>query len=336
MTSTSAGDAVPSGKAASPLLLRDVGRGRSTTPIYVGNRRFLGRRDLVISFYTQKCQFSCSYCALPLASSNEPVAATDLNAQIDFVFASKTDLLGRLEQLSFGNEGSALDPRRFHRESLHRLLDYSTSIRRLAVLSIETRPEYVKGDVLEDILGRTNATSVEVTVGFETQDDRIRREVLRKNISRRVMEERIRLLGDLGVGLTAYVMLKPAPGMTEEDGVREAVSTIEYLAALCDRAKVPFTAYLNPTYIAEGSLLARTRVRELYTPPKIQSVFKVLLASHRMGVPTYVGLWSEGLAGPAGDYRTYPDYDPQLRNAILEFGRTDDFGHLAAFVDAVG
>ncbi|MFC0629395.1 hypothetical protein [Kribbella deserti] len=306
---------------------------RSRTPVYLGTRRFLGRRDLVVSFYTQKCQFKCSYCALPMASANEPVSVDDLNAQIDYVFQSKRENLSRFQQLSFGNEGSVLDRRRFHRESLHRLLDHTNSMEDLSVLSLETRPEYVRQATLADVIARTNADVVEVTVGFETQDDHLRQVILQKNISRRVMEDRIKLLGELGVRLTSYVLVKPGPGMTEDAGVREAVATVEYLADLCNDAGVVFTAYLNPTYVAKGSLLEQSSELGLYTPPKIQSVFRVLVASQRQGIPTYVGLWSEDLAGPNGDYRGYDDFDPGLRSAILEFNRTGDFNHLASFVD---
>jgi archaeosine synthase beta-subunit len=306
-----------------------------TKPLYVGRRRFLGTPDLVISFYTTKCQFQCTYCALPTRSATGEVSARQINAQIDHVFDSLADELGDIRQLSFGNEGSALDRRRFHRESLDHLLRRARAIDGLRVLSIETRPEYINHDYLRYVAGATHAPKLDVTVGFETQDDHIRQTVLRKKISRRVMEERVALLGAMGVRLTSYVLIKPAPRMTEEHGVTEAVATMEYLRELCDRHGTELVIYLTPTYIAEGSYLQRTSAPGDWTPPTITSIFEVVVAGHRMGLPVYTGLWSEELADESTDFRGREGYDPELRKAMVRFNRTRDFGHLEPFLPAL-
>jgi archaeosine synthase beta-subunit len=303
---------------------------RARTPIYSGMRWFLGRRDLCVSFYTMKCQFTCSYCALPQRSANEPVAVGDLNAQIDGAFGDFAHEHAAIQQISFGNEGSALDPRRFYRESLHHLLDHAAQLPKLEVIAMETRPEYIREDVLRQIQARTDKR-LDVTVGFETQDDDIRIRQLNKRISKRIMEERIALLGDLGVRLTSYVMVKPAPGMTDEHGVREAIATIAYLKEVCDRHGVELIAYLTPTYIAGGSVLARTVGADAYTPPTIQNILEVVLGGHELGVKVYTGLWNEGLAGDGEDFTGREGYDPAIRDAIAAFNRTDDFTSLEPY-----
>ncbi|MGW1022882.1 hypothetical protein ACWD4J_04060 [Streptomyces sp. NPDC002577] len=301
------------------------------TPLYVGRREFLGATDLVVSFYTTKCQFQCTYCALPTRSATGEISAQQINAQIDHVFIERADQMGDFRQFSFGNEGSALDGRRFHPASLDHLLHRARAMENLEVLSIETRPEYVRRDRLEHIARTTHAPRLDITVGFETQDDHIRQTVLRKKISRRVMEDRVALLGALGIRLTSYVLIKPAPRMTDEEGVREAVATMEYLKELCGRHGTELMIYLTPTYIAEGSYLQRTTEPGDWTPPTIQGIFQVLLAGHRMGLPVYSGLWSEELADENTDFRGREGYDPELRRAMVRFNRTRDFAHLAPF-----
>lgn len=300
-------------------------------PIYESTRSFLGIPDLVVSFYTRKCQFQCSYCALPLQSSEGVVAADQINAQIDWVFTKYGVRLGEFQQLCFGNEGSVLDSQRFHRPSLEHLLERTAELPRLAVLSLETRPEYIHRDRLLDVRARTHASLIDLTVGFETQDDSIRLGILNKKTSRRLMEERIRVIGELGMRLTSYVMIKPAPRMSEEHGVREAIATIEYLAEVCTRYGAEFVAYLTPTYIAEGSQLARATEPGDWTPPTIQSVYRVAASAWRMGIPTYCGLWSEGLASDGNDYRGHRNYDPAVRQALLKVNRTGDPAYLAPF-----
>lgn len=307
-------------------------RTMSQTPIYVGMRRFLGRKDLVVSFYTAKCQFQCTHCALPLRSSVIEVPVEDLNVQIDDLFDTYSERLTEVQQLSFGNEGSALDDKRFHTESLHHLLERTQAMDNLEVLSIETRPEYLRRAKLEDIRSRTSARTIDVTVGFETQDDHIRQTVLRKKISRRVMEDRISLLADLGMRLTSYIMVKPAPRMTEEQGVNEAIATMDYLAGVCAHRNVELVAYLTPTYIAKGSYLHATTALGDWVPPTIQSILDVVVAGYRMGIPVYSGLWSEGLADEDTDFRGRDGYDPALHDAIIMFNKANDFSHLDPFV----
>jgi radical SAM enzyme (TIGR01210 family) len=256
-------------------------------PIYAGTRLFLGRKDLVVSFYTLKCQFECAYCALPLRSSGAPLSGAELQAQIDTVFQRHAVELPRFRQLSSGNEGSVLDKHRFPPRALHYLLDRAHTLSSLEVLSVETRPEYLSFRQLSDIRTRTHAKLIDVTVGFETQDDYLRTVILRKRISRRLLESRLEILADLGVRFTSYIMIKPAPGMTEDEGVREATATLEYLLEQCSRRGVDFVAYLTPTYIAKGSYLQRTAPPGDYTPPTIQSIARVVLAACRMGVPVY-------------------------------------------------
>jgi len=303
-------------------------------PIYVGTRTFLGRRDLVVSFYTRKCQFQCSYCALPLRSASGDVSEADLSAQIDEVFDEYAPRLNGFQQFSFGNEGSALDRRRFHPASLHRLLERAADMTALEVLSVETRPEYARREALEDVRARTRAPVIDVTIGFETQDDHLRQVVLRKNITRLLLEDRVRVLGDLGMRLTSYVMVKPAPGMTDEQGAREAIATMEYLAELCGRHGVGLVVYLTPMYVAQGSYLERTTSPGDWVPPAIQSIFDVAVAGWRMGLPVYCGLWSEELADEAHDFRGRDGYDPALRKALVRFNGTGDASHLTPFLVA--
>ena len=301
-------------------------------PLYMGTRKFLGSQDLVVSFYTTKCQFQCTYCALPTRSATGRVTAEQVRAQIDYVFDTKSAELLDFRQFSFGNEGSALDRKRFHPESLDHLLYRARGMRNLETLSIETRPEYIHREYLEHIARQTHVRRLDITVGFETQNDHIRLTILRKKVSRRVMEDRVALLGTMGIRLTSYVLIKPAPRMTDEQGIQEAVATMEYLRDICDRYGTELVIYLTPTYIAKDSYLQRTTKPGDWVPPTIQNIFQVLVAGHRMKLPVYTGLWSEELADEHTDFRCRVGYDPELRKAMVLFNRTHDFSSLEPFM----
>lgn len=303
------------------------------SPIYVGKRTFLGRRDLVVSFYTERCQFKCTYCNLPASSHPEPLDKGAIAAQIEQLMAEHAAELGTFQQFSAGNEGSILDPHKFPREMLDRLVEQTAQMPNLEVLSLETRPEYIKYPLLQAIQQRSHAAQLDITIGFETQDDHLREVVLKKTISRKILEQRIALLGDLGVRLTSYVMLKPGPWMSEQDGIDEAIATINYLYQQCQRAGVELIIYLNPVYAATGTPLLQQFILHNYRPPLIQSVAQVIAATRSLGIAIYTGLWSEQNAVAQGDYRSRGAHDEALRRAIKHYNQHQDYQVIASFID---
>jgi radical SAM enzyme (TIGR01210 family) len=306
----------------------------SYQPIYSGIRTFLGLKDLVVSFYSRKCQFKCTYCNLSYKSSPELISFEGIKQQIDWVFNKYSDKLDGFQQLSVGNEGSIIDSTRFPKEALNYLLERSHDLPALQVLALETRPEYISQKTIEEITGLTHAPAIDVTIGFETQDDHIREVVLKKSIHRKRFESSVKLLGELGVRLTCYILLKPAPTMTEREGILEAIASIEYLAELSQKHGVELIIYLNPTYAAEETPLAEEFIKHQYKPVRIQSVLEVILHAFHLNIPIYTGLWMESNAKMGGDYTSHIDYQPKIREMIKQYNKTQDGALLRPYLES--
>nr|VFJ53552.1 MAG: hypothetical protein BECKFW1821B_GA0114236_101528 [Candidatus Kentron sp. FW] len=305
----------------------------SPLPIYVGERIFLGLKDLVVSLYSERCQFKCNYCNLPRKSHPGPMDAEAIKRQIDGVLDEKRTKLPDFRQLSIGNEGSILDPSRFPKEALDHLLIRTKRFPALEVLSLETRPEYINAPLMEEIQRVTALPTIDVTIGFETQDDHLREIVLGKNIRKKLLENRIKLLGEVGVRLTSYVLLKPGPAMAEQDGIDEAIRTIEYLCEKCRDANVDLVIYLNPVYAAEGTPLEREFILHGYCSPQIQSVVQIIGATRGLNVPIYTGLWSEENAGENGDYQGLDTHRAEVREAVKKYNKTQNFLAIEPFIE---
>jgi radical SAM enzyme (TIGR01210 family) len=267
---------------------------------------------------------------LPANSHAGPLATDWIKKQIDWSFEQYASELDTVQQLSVGNEGSILDRKRFPSDAMTYLLHQARSLSCLQVLSLETRPEYISAATLGEILDLTSAGLIDLTIGFETQDDHLRQVVLKKSITRKMFEAKVKLLGQMGARLTSYVLLKPGPTMTEEEGIREATLTIHYIAELCQRYCTDFVIYLNPVYAAKGTPLAQAFLLNQYKPPRIQSVVQVIQETRHLNVRIYVGLWSEGNAEGSGDYTIRKDYEPQIRNALKRFNKTQNTAILEA------
>lgn len=300
---------------------------KKTTPIYDGKRNFLGMNDLVVSFYTQRCQFNCNFCNLRYKSPIDKVPSEDIKHQIDWTLDKyKNDLIS-FKQVSFGNEGSILDKQRFPTDAFDYLLQKTQSeLPNLKIISLETRSEYVKEGRIKDILDKiTKDKKLDFTIGFETQDDNIRNNILNKKLNKNIFEQKIEIMGRLGVRLTSYVMLKPSPSMTDQEGIEEALRTIRYLKDLCTEKNTELVIYLNPTYFAGNTPLATEMKQKKYHPPTIETILETILALEKEGVPIYTGLWEGNSESNREYYSDWVRYSINLRDTLKEFNKTQDF-----------
>ncbi len=178
-----------------------------------------------------------------------------------------------------------------------------------------------KSHLLEEAIWRLHEKEAE-----ELQGDDLRNGVLNKKMKKQSLEKKIILLSEMGVRLTSYVMLKPGPDMTEEEGIDEATATIQYLSDKCSAAGTELVVYLNPTYRVEGSRLEKEMIEKDYKPPMIQSVLQVLTETRHCGAKIYTGLSSEGLSDV--DYTSREGYDSRIQKAVRKFNSTQDYEHL--------
>ena len=259
-------------------------------PLYHNTRTILGLYDLVVSFKTNPCTHNCNFCEASKRSKINRISDMELVAQVDFLFDHYANERLKIQRVTVRNESSVLDGRTFYYGVLREVIKYTCSMPNLKEVSLETRMEYVTKPRIERILEQLSPSVVlDITTGFETQDERILNMVLNKGLNRRTFEKSVQSLGQFSgrTKLTAYVMLKPDPSMTEEAGVEEAVKSVDYLQDLTQRAGVNLVVYVNPTYAAPGSRLFREMQRVKYQPPTKESLQRVMDYAKEKGVMAY-------------------------------------------------
>src|SRR6185503_9984923 len=96
---------------------------------------------------------------------------------------------------------------------------------------------------------------LEIGIGLETADDEIREKGLRKGFTRKAFERAVRILGDTGVDLLTYVMLKPLP-MSDEDALSSVVRTAEYVHDVAASRAVRARIALELTFVVGNTSLA--------------------------------------------------------------------------------
>ncbi|PKW18324.1 radical SAM protein [Saccharopolyspora spinosa] len=280
----------------------------SDRPHFFLHRNFLGEQDLAILFNTKRCRYQCKFCALPFKSSREWIPEDQVLAQFKYVLEEDKHALGVLERVTIANEGSVFDETTFPAEALTQITAATRKLPRVRKLVLETRLEFLTVERLREIAENSNK-QLDILTGFETVTVDLRERVLGK---REPLENFLRGLDAMAAAeceLTAYVLFKPDPAMTDEEAWIEAEKAIDYLHEHCAMRGVPLTIRLNPMYVARGTQWAR-RAEELngYQPPRLSDIIALAEKKRKEGIPVYLGLTSEGLSDEEKTYRAREDF----------------------------
>ncbi|MBN1610913.1 MAG: hypothetical protein JW940_30055 [Polyangiaceae bacterium] len=292
---------------------------------------------LFIVLYTQACRWSCcTGCNLPSTSSGDPVHYGDIIRQIDRVFRNHEVVTRRNEirKTIVSNNGSVLDEATFPTTALlHLLVRINQDLPQMAVLSLETRAEYVDIEELEFLARvmreRSTPAEIELAVGFEAFDDDLRNRVFKKGLSLATFERLVDRIRHPNFRLKCYFMQKPVVAMSDDEAVEDIRRGVDYLHDLSLRTGVRINMHLNPTFVAKGTPLEEAFRRGTYSPPQLDDVMRAVLHGAAKSISIFVGLYDEGLCVPGGSFRR--PGDDRLVGALESFNRTQDYGALAEF-----
>lgn len=294
---------------------------------------------LFVVFYTQACRWSrCIGCNLPSICSSSHIGYKHIINQVDWLFSNEDVVKRRLEikKIIVSNNGSVLDETTFSSTALMYLIAKANmNLPKLRVFSIETRPEYVDLEelaFLERALKEGDTpTSLELAIGFEAFDEKIRNEIFMKGLSLEVFEGFVGKMSKYrNMSLKCYFMQKPVPGMTDEEGVSDIVQAIVYLGGISERFGVSINMHLNPTYVAKGTKLERSFQDGLYRPPYLLDVARAVCSAADKKISIFVGLFDEGLAVPGGGF--IREGDDGLVAALTCFNQTQDLREIERFI----
>ena len=289
---------------------------------------------LFIVFYTQACRWAkCLGCNLPSQVSQEHVCYKDILKQVDFIFHNvlSDEQKKDLRKIIVSNNGSVLDERTFSTTALfYFITKMNLYCPKISVLTLETRPEYAQIAELE-LLARAiqegdTPTKLELAIGFEAFDNKIRNEHFIKGLEIPVFERFAADVAKHKHRLKTYFMLKPIPNLSEEDAIADIADAIKYLDNISRDLRLEINMHLNPTYAAKGTPLEKAFYNGTFVPPRLESVIKTVLTGKKSNISIYVGLDDEGLAVEGGSF--IRDGDEELIQKLMQFNKTQDYSVL--------
>jgi radical SAM enzyme (TIGR01210 family) len=293
---------------------------------------------LFVVFYSQACRWNqCKGCNLPGEMSEYHVKWGSIWNQINNLFeipevVEKSSLI---RKLIVSNNGSVFDEYTFSTTALiHLIAMLNHNLPHLAVFAVETRPEYVDVHELE-IVSRAlreghTPTVLEVCIGFEVYDERIRNDVFLKGLTFAAFTKLAKMLSDHHARLKCYFMQKPVSEMSDEDAIGDIHAAITYLSQASVCHGVPINMHLNPTYVAHGTPLEADFNSGKYSPPTLLDVARAAMAARDSGIAIFIGLFDEGLAVPGGSF--VREGDEEIIKQLSLFNQTQDFGILSNLI----
>jgi len=286
---------------------------------------------LFVVFYSRACRWAkCLGCNLPSMVSQYDVSYRNIIKQCDFVFNYILDEKQKIDlaKIILSNNGSILDEETL---STSALLYFITQMNifcpNIKVLTIESRPEYVDAAELETmhraIQEGDTPTNLEIAIGFEAFDEEIRNNHFNKGLSLDVFEKLAKMLASYKFKLKTYFMLKPVPGLSEEEAINDIADGVIYLDKIATKYALSINMHLNPTYVAAGTPLEKAFREGNYEPPYMESVRKAILTAENKAISVFAGLFDEDLAVSGGSF--IRSGDEELIEKLEAFNRTQDF-----------
>ncbi|MDL2246843.1 archaeosine biosynthesis radical SAM protein RaSEA [Methanobrevibacter sp. OttesenSCG-928-K11] len=210
--------------------------------------------------------------------------------------------------------GSFLNPHELPIKARDEILKILSEMDVIDEIVVESRPEYVKEDVLEDIFSIIGDKLFEISIGLETSNDDTRLNKINKGFTLKDFEESISIISKLknkhNIKSKAYVFVKPIL-LNEKEAIEEAIETALY----CEKIGVDRLSFC-PATIHGATLIERLWRRGSYEPPWIWSTIEIInTVRQNINIPTLLD--TSGFGSRRGPYNC-KKCNKELKHLIIE------------------
>lgn len=197
--------------------------------------------------------------------------------------------------------GSFLNPYELPKDARDEILKTLMGLGNVTEIVVESRPEYVREEVLDEIFEIIGDTLFEVSIGLETSSDYTRLKKINKGFTRQDFEDAHNLMCSLkdskGYNLKtkAYIFVKPIL-VSEAQAISEAIETARY----CKSIGVNRLSFC-PATIHSGTVIERFWRKGAYQPPWIWSCVEIINTVRReLDIPALMD--TSGFGSRRGPY----------------------------------
>jgi len=170
--------------------------------------------------------------------------------------------------------GSFLNPEEVPIAARDYILNKLADTPEISEIIVETRPEYVNRERLDEIFEIIGDKLFEISIGLETSNEDTRLNKINKGFNNKTFEKAINIIQDAkkdyNIKSKAYIFIKPVL-LSEQEAITEAIETADY----CENIGIDRVSCC-PATIHKGTLIERLWRRGSYNPPWIWSTIEVI------------------------------------------------------------
>jgi radical SAM enzyme (TIGR01210 family) len=216
--------------------------------------------------------------------------------------------------LKIFTSGSFLDNREVSPDVRGKVLSMASG--RFEQVIVETRPEYVTKESIEECLAHVDG--LQIALGLESANDMVLKHSINKGFLYDDYVKAATAVKKAGASLKTYLLIKP-PFLTENEAIRDAVGSAKKIRDITD------VISFNPVNVQRGTLVERLWRRGEYRPPWLWSVVQTLKECRDLG--TRIASFPTGGGRKRGAHNCY-DCDSDVLKEIEEFslGQRSEFG----------
>ncbi|MCQ2971967.1 MAG: archaeosine biosynthesis radical SAM protein RaSEA [archaeon] len=215
--------------------------------------------------------------------------------------------------------GSFLNPYELPKDARDEMLTKLANEDNIDEIVVESRPEYVTEEVLDEIFNIIGDKLFEISMGLETSNDETRLKKINKGFTCQDFENAISIIKkarDKGynVKAKAYIFVKPIL-ISEAEAIEEAIETARY----CEKVGVDRLSFC-PATIHAGTLIERLWRKGAYQPPWIWSAVEIINTVRKeINLPALLD--TSGFGSRRGPYNC-KKCNKELKHKIIECNLT--------------
>lgn len=241
----------------------------------------------------------CTMCSYISDCTLSPIDSDKIYHLFKEEFEKYSDELEENTAVKLFASGSFLNPKEVPEDARNKILNYLGKNPFISEIIVESRPEYIKKEVLEDIFDIIGDKLFEIAIGLESSNDKTREEKINKGFTKNDFEESINLINSLknsyNIKSKAYILVKPIL-ISEKEAIDEAIETAKYCESIgVDR--ISFT----PATIHKGTVIEQMWRLNAYQPPWIWSVVEIInTVRNKISIPSLMD--TSGFGSRRGPY----------------------------------
>lgn len=170
--------------------------------------------------------------------------------------------------------GSFLNPEEIPADARDEILTILNEIEDVEEVVVESRPEYVKREVLEECCRQIPDKIFEISMGLESGSDEIKKNRINKGFLNKEFEKAVQVIRELKseykITSKAYLFVKPIL-TSEKEAIEDAIKSAHYAEDVgVDRIS------FCPATIHKGTLMEVLWRRGSYQPPWMWSILEII------------------------------------------------------------